>query len=712
MPKEIELVRSFATEVLSEVDYFCGQIRHARIPPAIQRGLAELIAFRSEGPIGYLKAKSGDEVSTYVLCRSGNPGGRGVRGDYLSRKAPMGALASLAVGDSITISLPGDHPALPRRLQDFTLLAKDLFRTHGRDAVENYTCPAHPLPTRYVPSLRDLISGAFTFDDPRARKRPAIEAISLRDQPVVDAQQDPLVRWRIDIPLVIDGAPGTGKTTVLINRLDLKTSPDSLVAAGELATEERSSSLFNNERLWVLFTPTELLSNYLKDSLGQAGLAASGQTVRIWSDYRTEIARDFLRLLKVGRSQASFRRVAEHEQQAVSDATILNLFSRFQQALAQSDIEQRIEQRLAKRKRPAASAAPPAPTAEQRLVQRLNLIPKYYKVFRRRNPLIAGFYRGKPKPDSITDHELDVVILVMLTHFRAQLGPQLRRGDAALGHPYLDRISQLLHTVVGVDEATDFSSVQLGCMYALTQPRFNSLTLCGDLMQRLTDYGVAQWSSLNALIPGILVESLRRCYRQSPRLLAVAAELYQLTVGQPAPFISAYDESDYDQIPPLLRERTGGLEALAKWLCERIIEIYQIHQGKLPSIAIFVPQEKDITPLYDAIADTLAEDSIVAEACPGGRILGNQAKVRIFSVAFIKGLEFEAVFFLHMDLMHEQNPGLVDKFLYVGLSRARTFLAVTTAGTLPSAVGPIRHQFDQGNWAQFIVPAEATAAEL
>ena len=249
-------------------------------------------------------------------------------------------------------------------------------------------------------------------------------------------------------------------------------------------------------------------------------------------------------------------------------------------------------------------------------------------------------------------------------------------------------------------------------MYALTHPRFNSLTLCGDLMQRLTDYGLAQWNSLNALIPGIQVESLRRCYRQSPRLLAVASELYQLTVGQPAPFISAYDESNYDQIPPLLLEYAAGLEPLAKWLCERIIEIYQIHQGRLPSIAIFVPQEKDITPLYDAIADTLAEDSIVAEACPGGRILGNQAKVRIFSVAFIKGLEFEAVFFLHMDKMHEQNPGLVDKFLYVGLSRARTFLAVTSAGTLPPAVGPIRHQFESGNWAQFIVPVEPTGPEL
>jgi hypothetical protein len=712
MPTELELVRAFAAEVLSEVEYFHGHVQHAVIPDGTQRGLAERLAFNREGPIGYLKAKCGDAECSYVLCRSGNPGGRGAKGDYLSKRAPVGRLASLMVGDSVVIPLPAEHPILPPKPTQFTLLAKDLFRTLGKDAVDNSLCADPSLPARYIPSLRDLLSGAFTIEDIRARKRPAIEAISLRDQPVVDAQQDPLVRLPINIPLIISGAPGTGKTTVLISRLDLKTSPEDLVASGELSPNERSGPLFDSGRTWVLFTPTELLSNYIKDSLGRAGLAASGQTVRIWSDYRTEIARDFLRLLKVGRSSAPFRRVAEHEQQAVSDAQVLRLFSSFQEALDKSDLDQRADQRLARRKKSAPAGSVQLPTSEQRLVQRLVLIPKYYKLFRRRNPTIKNFYRCKPRPDSITEHELDVVILVMLNRFRSQLGPQLRRGDSALGHPYLDRLAELLHTVVAVDEATDFSTVQLACMYAITHPRFNSLTLSGDLMQRLTDYGLAQWETLKPLIPGVRIEFLKRCYRQSPALLAVAAELYQLSVGQPAPFVSAYDESDYDQVPPLLLEDAAHSEAEARWICERIIEIYQIHQGKLPSIALFVPQEKDITPLYEAIADKLAEDSIVTEPCPGGRILGNQAKVRIFSVAFIKGLEFEAVFFLHLDLMHEQNPGLVDKFLYVGLSRARTFLAVTSSASFPSTLARIKPLLVAGDWAEFIVPATQPAADL
>lgn len=289
------------------------------------------------------------------------------------------------------------------------------------------------------------------------------------------------------------------------------------------------------------------------------------------------------------------------------------------------------------------------------------------------------------------------------------MNSQLLGAGDPLGHPELDRIASLLRTIVAVDEATDFSSVQLACMHALAHPRFNSFTLCGDLMQRLTSYGLSQWESLNALIPNVRVEVLSRSYRQSPRLLSVAADLYTMSVGKPAPFTSAYDESEYEQIPPLLLENAADVGKLAAWLCDRVIEIFEIHRRQLPSIAIFVAEETDIAPLHKAIAGPLAENAIDVEACPGGRILGNQAKVRIFSVGFIKGLEFEAVFFLNLDTMHQQNPGLVDKFLYVGLTRARTFLGVTSIGAFPATLDPIKPHFADANWSEFFVHEDEPA---
>ncbi len=45
----------------------------------------------------------------------------------------------------------------------------------------------------------------------------------------------------------------------------------------------------------------------------------------------------------------------------------------------------------------------------------------------------------------------------------------------------------------------------------------------------------------------------------------------------------------------------------------------------------------------------------------------------------IKGLEFEAVFFVGIDELAEREPELFDKFLYVGATRAATYLGLTSA---------------------------------
>lgn len=578
-----ETIRKMAVNVLREVDFFHTHLRQRQVSTWNLQWHFEQLGFQREGPVGYLVVSSGGREIPYVLCRSGNPG-QGANADYLSYKAPLGKLASLKVGESAMIGLRRHPHSLPTPTE-FVLVAKGLFRTRVQDAVENFLSP--PLPEVYIPSLRDLLSGKFSFADKRPRKRPAIQAISLRDQVVVDGQQDPLFRLPIDTTLAISGSPGTGKTTVMIKRLATKTSRGALVQAGELNEADQVDHLFEPERSWMLFTPTELLKNYVKESLGREGMAATDQTVRIWNDYREEIARDCFRLLKVGKHSGAFRCIAEHEQASVSDDSIRLLLSRFEDALQNSDIEQRAEGRIRKRKRAAlvrkgdsessistALAAASAPSVGQRLSEYVRLVPKYYKLFRRRNPLLAKFYGGKPKPDSITDHELDVLILIILKRFRKDLTPQLLRGETTLGSPDLDRISELLRTVVAVDEATDFSSVQLACMQALTHPRFNSFTLCGDLMQRLTGYGLAQWESLNAVMPAVRVEMLSRSYRQSPRLLAVATDLYKMSVGHPAPFSSAYDESDYEQIPPLLLEEAADPGKLVSWLCGRIIETF------------------------------------------------------------------------------------------------------------------------------------------
>ncbi|MFM5708481.1 ATP-binding domain-containing protein [Aeromonas veronii] len=73
--------------------------------------------------------------------------------------------------------------------------------------------------------------------------------------------------------------------------------------------------------------------------------------------------------------------------------------------------------------------------------------------------------------------------------------------------------------------------------------------------------------------------------------------------------------------------------------------------------------------------------------------------MRVFDIKHIKGLEFEAVFFVGIDQLATLHPSLFDKYLYVGTTRAATYLGVTCWGALPSAIDSLRAHFCQG-WQQ------------
>jgi UvrD-like helicase C-terminal domain len=56
--------------------------------------------------------------------------------------------------------------------------------------------------------------------------------------------------------------------------------------------------------------------------------------------------------------------------------------------------------------------------------------------------------------------------------------------------------------------------------------------------------------------------------------------------------------------------------------------------------------------------------------------------------------EFEAVFFIGIDQLAERLPELFDKYLYVGTTRAATYLGVTCAGKrLPDRIATLEASF-------------------
>ena len=267
-------------------------------------------------------------------------------------------------------------------------------------------------------------------------------------------------------------------------------------------------------------------------------------------------------------------------------------------------------------------------------------------------------------------------------------------------HHYFQGYNASSHCVIGVDEATDFHLIDLLAMHSLADYDLSSVTFSGDIMQRLTKDGIRDWEELNLFIRQIEVKELLISYRQSPTLLEIAASIYNRATGKNAAYMSYMDKDELEP-KPLIFESTDEFEK-TEWISKRILEIYKSYGDTIPSIAVFLSSEDHIERFAKELGNTdrLADVGITVKACNKGEVLGDSNMVRVFSVDYIKGLEFEAVFYHNLDeVLKAQDEELMIKNLYVGLSRASFYIGVT------SSLDVDRFEFlkpyfdhDQSNW--------------
>jgi DNA helicase IV len=252
---------------------------------------------------------------------------------------------------------------------------------------------------------------------------------------------------------------------------------------------------------------------------------------------------------------------------------------------------------------------------------------------------------------------------------------------------------------VAIDEATDFSTLDLLAMHSLKHPEFASVTLSGDLMQRMTANGINKWQEFSDLVYSPLIENLKISYRQSPTLLSMAQEIYQYSTNKKADYISYMKYNPLEPKP--LIKISNRTEEKIKWISDRIREIdiiYRQSVGSLPSVAVFVPKEEDIIDFVSDL-DSQLEGDIPVLGCPNGLVLGDSSDVRVYAIDKIKGLEFEAVFFHNLDNLEILQNDILLKYLYVGLSRATFYLGITLSKELDTGLHFIeKHFVHNGNW--------------
>ena len=323
----------------------------------------------------------------------------------------------------------------------------------------------------------------------------------------------------------------------------------------------------------------------------------------------------------------------------------------------------------------------------------MNGIPKRYRAFRRLRQEEGVWYtKDAFEPKDLHPLELDVVLFAILQSARDLLGkPEILRDIDAPAWVSLRPIMDLYRNQILVDEATDFSPIQLACMGALTHPQIPSYFACGDFNQRLTTWGTRSAAELKWVFPDFDIKEITVSYRQSRQLNEFArAMMYAL--GEREQSVSLPANVDSEGVAPVLLESASGSPVVVNWLADRIREIERF-VGQLPSTAIFVNSEAEVGSVAEGLNAALEEHNIQVVACPQGQVMGLDNNVRVFDIKHIKGLEFEAVFFIAIDRLAALHPELYGKFLYVGTTRAATYLGVTCDDALPPAIETLRPKF-------------------
>lgn len=507
----------------------------------------------------------------------------------------------------------------------------------------------------FVASLRDLLTKSVV---PLAEPWELMSrTFGLKSRPGLDKVQNEISILPLNNRIVLSGPPGSGKTTTMIRRLALKSNADHAKEIGE-STDSLNS--------WIAFTPTDTLRTYLKEAMTRDGLLAPSDRVRIWDDERGIIARDYLKFIGPTAFRVSNNSVLE----SWSGDEIWGYYEKFIAYL-----DDRFDERA--------------------LARDLQKIPETYKLFRdeymqlENNAPDANTSSYAMQTGQLSYKEIDLLIFTILNIANRYLRSNTDRLFRNTGVDLLENIKTLHKRLVVIDEAADFTRFQLGAMYNLSDPRFRSVMFVGDPMQRLRGDGIDSWNELRYFVDDFRTVEFSNDYRQSPKLARMTAILSNREVS------GLSISSEQSPFPLLFK---GQIDSdLASWLVERILEIYRKNKQMLPTVALVVPCEAHIGGLFEILSPILDQYAFALEKCQHGQSSGEDSRIRIFSVDYIKGLEFDAVFFLSVDKV--EKPDLLDKYLYVGLTRSRAFLAVTYEDSLPRILSKVESCFSTADWS-------------
>lgn len=213
-------------------------------------------------------------------------------------------------------------------------------------------------------------------------------------------------------------------------------------------------------------------------------------------------------------------------------------------------------------------------------------------------------------------------------------------------------IGQKFHHVV-IDEAQDFSPFQVYVLKEITLG--NSFTILGDLSQAIYDYqGIEDWSAFKEVFQETGYYELTRSYRSTKEIIEFANEIIknaEIPVGLAMPVFRSGEEVKVihteDQFTEILKT------------------LKQLQNADVKTIAVIGRTDDECRNMYEKLTNAgLTVNVIEADQ------IKYEGGISVVPVYLAKGLEFDAVLLIDVDEEHYKNTKHDAKLLYVGCTRS------------------------------------------
>jgi DNA helicase IV len=515
--------------------------------------------------------------------------------------------------------------------------------------------------------------GASGIPDPLLAELDRSRTGAMRDiVATIQAEQDVVIRAPLDLLLIVQGGPGTGKTAVGLHRAAL------LLYDHREYLDREGVLVVGPNRLFLRYI-SQVLPSLGETSVVQTTIAGLGDI-----DVRAEEADDVARLKGDARMAEVMARAAwGRTVPLVDDVPVRTSFGGL--TLRADDVNAALDAALADRRTVTSSRdgfrAAVVRLAFERLVARrpegLKLSDEVSSAVRTSVDLKRALDRAWPATTApalvrrLLTNRAALVAAADGILTPAEQGLLLRRAarraddepwtaadvalvdeaDAVLGA----RPRRYGHIVV--DEAQDLSAMALR-MLLRRGARFPSMTILGDLAQSTAPGGQASWDDVLAVLgrpDDMLYAELDIGYRVPGQILDVANLLLP---GAGVAVAAARSVRRTDDEPRFVTVDDHGL---APAVVDVVTELAERH----PTVGVIAPA--DLHP------------GLLAAGLPVGEALA--APVSLITPAESKGLEFDAVVVVEPAMVAAAGPPGV-RLLYVAMTRAVQHLTVVQSKPL------------------------------